>query len=639
MIIITILTTSLVPFRRIYFLSLGVKGCDSTWQPHDGSRFWCQFWRLRDTHLSILHRKLIRFLLWLTAGPREETADREHRGNGPQSGQETDGDPAAVRPVPLVGNDPILHFSGQRKPPRTHKSPPVMVDVNAGQNRRGWVRPNLLPCPHPFPLGHPSGGVRGACLRWSDQIRSPTRRDKVAVRRGSTVRVIRMINTGKRAEWSPIRSVITPVITICLSRVWLRTDIGRHKVHYQLIRGLLSRMWLGDLNSPQFLIDSSNSPITTVRLHASVQLMIWSGGYQPIRFEEIVILIYNLLLFRRLVTTHRASRIFWSTVSSLTKSGGESRLLAALSLLSAAASLWKTKSAGLGPRGLGRSRCVTWVFLIGPKQTQGQSITTAVFDLLICFLSFFIIAKRTAWSQFRDFPILQAFSRWRMDWTKLFLSLLKPSFTCPPSQKWRALSPTIELAPRPRHRGSTTNSSPGSFTSRPLQPGNEVGSRSWTEEGGLLAIELMRVCCANRGESLSTSGRICDSPRNSKRLPAKKSVLICCFIHQNEFEINDRRVCHHLNSTHSNSVFVQKRKWVHIQLMKCPFHLYYNQSLYFTFPLASSPPQAFRSDGRESLRGRLHSLQLRVQTNKKTNKQTNKQIFKQTKQAPSVNMA
>ena len=55
----------------------------------------------------------------------------------------------------------------------------------------------------------------------------------------STSKIIKIIiSNGNRTEWSPIRSIIIRVITgspICLSRVWLQTELDNTKSYYQLI--------------------------------------------------------------------------------------------------------------------------------------------------------------------------------------------------------------------------------------------------------------------------------------------------------------------------------------------------------------------------------------------------------------------
>ena len=43
------------------------------------------------------------------------------------------------------------------------------------------------------------------------------------------------VGNANRTEWSPIRPVIIRVITICLSRVWLQTELDDMKSYYQLI--------------------------------------------------------------------------------------------------------------------------------------------------------------------------------------------------------------------------------------------------------------------------------------------------------------------------------------------------------------------------------------------------------------------
>ena len=54
-------------------------------------------------------------------------------------------------------------------------------------------------------------------------------------------------------------------------------QVGRQR-SYHCANPSASRMWLGCLNSAKKFIGSANSLITTVQLHASVQLFNWGGG-------------------------------------------------------------------------------------------------------------------------------------------------------------------------------------------------------------------------------------------------------------------------------------------------------------------------------------------------------------------------
>ena len=96
------------------------------------------------------------------------------------------------------------------------------------------------------------------------------------------------VYNANRTECSPILSVIIRVIT--LQGLLVRSSISLIPV-YDNFRGLLSRMWFGDLSSAQIFdwlsqLSDYKCPITC---KCPIHYLI--GGYRPIRFEEIVILL------------------------------------------------------------------------------------------------------------------------------------------------------------------------------------------------------------------------------------------------------------------------------------------------------------------------------------------------------------
>ena len=83
-----------------------------------------------------------------------------------------------------------------------------------------------------------------------------------------------LINNGNRTEWSPIRSIIKQVINkirllrsgspICLSRVWLLTELDHKKFCYQLI---ITISISEKTNTPRTNIFSGDNVLSWIFLH------------------------------------------------------------------------------------------------------------------------------------------------------------------------------------------------------------------------------------------------------------------------------------------------------------------------------------------------------------------------------------
>ena len=98
------------------------------------------------------------------------------------------------------------------------------------------------------------------------------------------------ISNGKRTEWSPIRSVIVPVINK-IGRVWLQTELDDMKFSYQLII-TLKKLWYTRLFFKSkhkkfqiFFASSEENSHLSARVMARTVHLLRHDAYCPIKAE------------------------------------------------------------------------------------------------------------------------------------------------------------------------------------------------------------------------------------------------------------------------------------------------------------------------------------------------------------------